>query len=146
MPAKRTGSVRWKGGEWKMRVYLPGGREKLVPFDPPIRRKEDKPKALREARALAKLAPNGFEIAPTQASSADATAFATVTKWAEKWSEAKRGKGQTSVPATESHLRTHILPAIGLMRPEDFTRRDDAAQTRRTRGVDSTEQGAENRR
>lgn len=120
MPAPRTGSVRWKGGEWKMRVYLPGGKEKLVPFDPPIRRHGDKDRAIAEAKAIAALAPGGFEVEPDE----DVASFATVTDWAEKWVEAKRAKGQTSVPATESHLRTHVIPAIGHLAPEKVGRRD----------------------
>lgn len=103
MPRGRpaTGGVRFEGGRWKARLTI-DGKEKLVPIDPPLTRMSDRPKAVIEAREMAKL------VAASRAASRE-----TVREWYERWIAVKRAKGQSSTKAARSHLDTHILPVIG---------------------------------
>lgn len=106
-----TGSVRFRSGRWWVRLTV-DGRDKLVPIDPPLTKKTDKPRALREAREMAKLVRG-----PSPSTE-------TAREWSKRWLDHKRDKGQSSVDAPKSHLENYILPVIGDVAMASVSKRD----------------------
>ncbi len=95
MPRNLEGSVRYQNGRWKARLLV-GGRERMVPIEPPLTDPNAREAAKAEARALLRLV------------GGPAPESELVRDWAERWLAARAAKGRTG-SAVRSHILTHIL-------------------------------------
>jgi integrase len=131
-----TGSLKWcvnpdtgLGPFWHARVTLKTGERRLAPLDPKIPHHD-----VIAAKVCAKLTSEHFRTKGY----IDAGIHETVGEYAKRWLAHREGRGQ-STRDNESHLKTHILPVIGLLdmravTSEDIRRLVDALDAKAAKG------------
>lgn len=110
-----SGSVRWSGQGWTVRITLADGSRRTVKLDASIP-KEDRAAAQACAARVSELA---------RAQSAVTAESTEMSTWFSTWCELRRLRGQTSVREDDSHYRVHIMPVLGskpvrLWTPDDL--------------------------
>ena len=120
MARKSTGTIqRTKAGAWQAIITLADGSRKRLP---PFPKGTSEAMAREKAQALAERAREmGVKARPKP--KAPAPTGDSVSAWFERWSDARRMRGHTSVRDDWSRFRHHIEPLIGHTRMAAVSRR-----------------------